>query len=85
MSLTVNKTIDEISVVANGAVFFRETSRIYEDGNEIAKTYNRQCLPPGHDLTGVPANVAAICQTAWTQEVIDAYNAQLAANALGAN
>jgi hypothetical protein len=49
-----------------------------EDGNEISKTYHRTSLTPGQDLTGQPANVVAICNVAWTQEVIDAYNAQVA-------
>jgi len=30
---------------------------------------------PGQDLSGVPANVQAICNAAWTPEVIAAFNA----------
>ena len=85
MSFTETKVIDQITVTENGIVLYREATRIIKDGVEIAKTYHRSSLTPGQDLTGVPANVAAICQTAWTQEVIDAYNAQMAANAPGAN
>lgn len=79
MSLTKTTTVDQITVTENGIVLYREATRIMEDGNEISKTYHRTSLTPGQDLTGQPANVVAICNAAWTQEVIDAYQAQLAA------
>lgn len=85
MPISETKAVDQITVTENGIVLYREATRIIKDGVEIAKTYHRSSLTPGQYLTGVPANVAAICQTAWTQEVIDAYNAQMAANAPGAN
>jgi hypothetical protein len=44
-----------------------------EDGNQISQTYHRSSLTPAQDLTGVPANVVAICNVAWTPEVIKAY------------
>ena len=79
MALEKTINIDQITVTENGIVLFREATRIMEDGNEISKTYHRTSLTPGQDLTGQPANVVAICNVAWTQEVIDAYNAQIAA------
>jgi hypothetical protein len=79
MSLTKTTTIDQITVNENGTVLYREATRVVEDGNEIAKTYHRSSLTPGQDLEGQPANVAAICNTAWTPEVIAAYQAQQAA------
>jgi hypothetical protein len=79
MSLTKTTTVDQITVIENGIVLYREATRIMEDGNQISQTYHRTSLTPGQDLTGQPANVVAICNAAWTQEVIDAYNAQVAA------
>ena len=79
MSLTKTTTIDQITVVENGIILYREATRIMEDGNQISQTYHRTSLTPGQDLTGQPANVVAICNAAWTQTVIDAYNAQVAA------
>lgn len=79
MSLTKTTVVDQITVVENGIVLYREATRIMEDGNEISKTYHRTSLTPGQDLTGQPDNVVAICNVAWTQEVIDAYNAAQAA------
>ena len=77
MSLTKTTTIDQITVTENGTVLYREATRIMEDGNEISKTYHRSSLTPGQDLTDVPANVVAIATTAWTDEVVAAYQASL--------
>jgi hypothetical protein len=79
MSLTKQVVIDQITVTENGIVLYREATRIMEDGNEISKTYHRSSLTPAQDLTGVPANVVAICNVAWTAEVIAAYQAAQAA------
>ena len=84
MSLTKTTAIDQITVIENGTVFFREAIRIMEDGNEISKTYHRSSLTPAQDLTGVPEQVVAICNVAWTPEVIAAYQAQQEAQQLGA-
>ena len=83
MSLTKEKVIDQITVTENGIVLYREATRIMEDGNELSKTYHRTSLTPGQDLTGQPANLVAICNVAWTEEVIAAYQAQIAENTLG--
>jgi archaellum component FlaF (FlaF/FlaG flagellin family) len=78
MSLTKQTVIDQITVTENGTVLYREATRIMEDGNQISQTYHRSSLTPGQALTGVPANVVAICNTVWTSEVIAAYQAQIA-------
>jgi DNA-binding transcriptional LysR family regulator len=75
MSLTKSIVIDQITVTEYGSVLYREATRILEDGVELSKTYHRSSLVPGQDLTGVPANVQAICAAAWTPEVIAAYQA----------
>ena len=75
MSITKTTTIDQITVTEDGTVLYREATRIMEDGNELSKTYHRSSLQPGQDLTGVPANVVAICNVAWTEAVIAAYQA----------
>jgi DNA-binding transcriptional LysR family regulator len=77
MSLTKTTNVDSITVTENGIVLYREATRIMEDGNELSKTYHRSSLTPGQDLTGVPDSVVAICNTAWTPEVIAAYQTQM--------
>jgi len=75
MSLTKTTAVDQTTVVENGIVLYREATTIFEDGVEISKKYHRSSLTPGQDLTGVPANVVAICTVAWTPEVVAAYEA----------
>ena len=79
MSLTKQTVVDQITVTENGIILYREATRIMEDGNQISQTYHRSSLTPAQDLTGVPANVVAICNTAWTAEVIAAYQTAQAA------
>ena len=75
MSLTKVTVIDQITIAENGIILYREATRIMEDGNQISQTYHRSSLTPAQDLTGVPANVVAICNTVWTEAVIAAYQA----------
>jgi hypothetical protein len=83
MSLTKSTVIDQITVCENGIVLYREATRIIEDGNQLSETYHRSSLTPGQDLTGIPANVVAHCNVAWTEAVIAAYQAQVAAQTQG--
>jgi len=78
MSLTKITVVDQITVEENGIVLYREATRIMEDGAQISQTYHRSSLTPAQDLTGVPTNVVAICNAAWTAEVIAAYQAEQA-------
>lgn len=78
--ITKEKVIDQITVVENGIILYREATRIIEDEKVLTQTYHRSSLQPGQDLTGQPEKVVAIAQAAWTPEVIAAYEAaQLAA------
>jgi len=81
MALTKETVVDQITVTENGIVLYREATRIMEDGEQLSQTYHRTSLTPAQDLTGHPANVVAICNVAWTPEVIAAYQAQVAAQA----
>ena len=80
---TETKVIDQITVTENGTILYREATRIIKDGEQIAQTYHRSSLAPASDLTDVPANVAAIANVAWTDEVVAAYQAQIEALQLG--
>ncbi len=79
-TFTETKVIDQITVTENSTVLYREATRILTDGEQVAQTYHRSSLTPAQDLTGIPANVVAICNVAWTAEVIAAYQAQVAAS-----
>ena len=77
MSISKQIIVDRIEVVENGVIYYRVATRIIEDGAELSKTYSRTSLTPGQDLTGIPANVVAICNVVWTEEVIAAYQAKM--------
>jgi hypothetical protein len=78
MSLTKTTTVDQITVTENGIILYREATRIMEDGNQISQTYHRSSLAPGQDIADQPEKVQAICEAAWTPEVIATYQAQQA-------
>ena len=84
MAITKQTVVDQVTVVENGTVLYREATRIMEDGNQISQAYHRTSLTPAQDLTGQPANVVAICNAAWTPEVIAAYQEAQQENNLGA-
>ena len=79
MTISKETLIDQITVTENGTVLYREATRILENGVQLSQTFHRSSLAPASDLTGVPANVAAICNTTWTPEIIKAYQDLLAA------
>jgi hypothetical protein len=79
MALTKTTVVDQITVTENGIVLYREATRIMEDGVQLSQTYHRSSLTPAQDLTGIPANVVAICNTVWTAECVAAYQAAEAA------
>jgi len=72
MALSEQTLIDQIEVTRNGTIQVREANLVLRDGTEIAKTFHRYCLHPGADLTGQPAQVAAIANAAWTPKVVAA-------------
>ena len=76
MSLTKETAIDQITVTENGIVLVREATTIKEDGVELSKQYHRTSFAPESDVSGQPSNVVAICNVAWTPEIIAAYKAQ---------
>ena len=84
MSLNKTTVVDQITVEQNGVIFFREAISITENNIELSKTYQHTSLTPAQDLTGVPDNVVAICNTVWTDEVKTAYRAMIEAQTRGA-
>ena len=82
MTIAKETVVDQITVTENGTVLYREATRIMEDGVQLTQTYHRTSLTPGQDIADQPEKVQAICNVAWTPEVIAAYEAQQKAQAL---
>jgi len=73
--ITKNYTIDKIEIVGEHKhVQVKQLLIISENGQEISRNAHRYFLTPDADITNQPADVQAICNTAWTQEVKDAWN-----------
>lgn len=85
MALTETKVIDQITVTENGTLLVREATRVLRDDVQIAQTFHRWSFTPGQDVSEMPENVKAICNTAWTPEVIEAYQSSLNTGPLNAN
>jgi len=79
MTTEKQKVVDQINVSENGIVFYREATLTIEDGVQLSQSYHRTSLIPGQDLTGQPTEVVAIANTAWTTQIISAYQAAQAA------
>jgi hypothetical protein len=44
-----------------------------EDGEELSRKYHRHALMPDADISNEHADVQAVCNAVWTQDVKDAY------------
>jgi len=82
--MAIEKSIehDKIEVVgAYKAVQVREATVITEDGTELSRSFHRFVLHPDNDISGQTAEIQAICNAAWTDEVKAAWTAFQAAQA----
>jgi hypothetical protein len=74
MTLEKTTTVDQITVVENGTVFYRTVERIFENNKALSECYVRYTLLPGQDTANLPENVKAVCIATWTPEIIAAWN-----------
>tara|TARA_R100001591_G_scaffold22575_5_gene32282 strand:+ start:10226 stop:10513 length:288 start_codon:yes stop_codon:yes gene_type:complete len=91
MALTESIEYDKIEVVGiYKAVQIRKATVIKKDGNELTRSFERYVLQAGTlddsdnlvdtDLSAQPAEVSAICNAAWTDDVKAAWKAKLIAD-----
>ena len=81
MALTERTVEDKIEIVGDYKhVQVRTATVIERDGVEISRSFHRHALAPDADITGESAEVQAICNAMWTQEVKDAYAASQGEN-----
>ena len=88
MALTERFENDKIEIVGPYKIIqVRRADIVERDGVEIARSFTRHSLQCGSlgadnnlvdtDISGEDADVQAICNAAWTQEVKDAWKAYL--------
>ena len=67
--------IEAINVGEWSVLQVRTKTAIIEDGVELSSSYHRHVLVPTDDLTSESAEVTAIANAVFTQEMKDAYTA----------
>ncbi len=90
MALTESQENDKIEVTQRWNVGVRNATIIKKDGVELTRSFKRKVLTPGTldasdnlvatDISGEDADVQAICNAAWTDQVKTDYTAFLVAN-----
>ena len=90
MALTKTNENDKIEVVNKWNIQIRNATIIKDDDKEISRSFHRKVLAPGDldasdnlvatDISGEDADVQAICNAAWTDQVKSDYTAFLVAN-----
>ena len=91
MALTETIEYDKIEIIGQyKAVQVRKATVVKRDDTEIARSFERYVLQAGTldgsdnlvdtDLSGQPAEVSAICNAAWTDDVKAAWKAKLIAD-----
>ena len=79
MAITKTLENDKIEVVQKWNVQVRTATVIKEDGNELTRSFSRKVLTPGtldasdnlveRDISGEDADVKAVCNAVWTDQV----------------
>ena len=81
MALTEEIVNDKIEVVNKGdwsVVGVRTATIIKRDGVEISRSFSRKVIAPNASLSGEDADVVAVCNAVFTDEVKAAYATAIA-------
>ena len=74
MAITKETQIGKIEVVGKyKSVQVRTDTVVMEDGEELSRKYHRHALMPDAVITDENAEVQAVCNAVWTDEVKAAY------------
>ena len=80
MALEKTIKIDKIEIVGDyKSLQVRTATIISEDGVELSRSFHREALNPDADVSGKDQQIIDLANLLWTQEIIDAYNANLTA------
>ena len=74
MAITKHTQIGKIEVVGKyKSVQVRTDTVVMEDNEELSRKYHRHSLSSDADISNENAEVQAVCNAVWTQDVKDAY------------
>ena len=81
MALTESIEYDKIEVVGiYKHVQVRKATVIKKDDKELTRTFERYVLNSDSDISNEPAEVSAVCNAVWTDEIKDAWKKKLEEN-----
>jgi regulator of protease activity HflC (stomatin/prohibitin superfamily) len=75
---TEKVVIGKVEVLEDGQIQIREDTKVYKDGVEISKTYQRHVIEPGQELSKEDDRVEAVANAVWTTDVVTAFKAEKA-------
>jgi len=79
MALTKTKTINKIEIVGKFKhIQVRYQTIIMEDGQQISESLSRDSFAPNIPINDLPAEVQPYATTAWTTDIVNAYNNYIA-------
>ena len=78
MSLEKTIKIDQIEIVGDyKSIQVRRATVVTDDGVELSRSFHRHALNCDADVSGEDAEVQAVCNAVWTDEVKAAYQTYL--------
>jgi len=76
MALAKEVKHDKIEIVGDYKhLQVREATIVTEDGTELSRSFHRRVITPDATITGESAEIQAICNAVWTDEVKAAWTA----------
>lgn len=60
----------DVTVKSDGVLEVRKATVVLKDGEEILRSYHRNVVEPGEDLTEQPDIVRTIAPAVWTEEMV---------------
>tara|TARA_Y100000361_G_scaffold25247_1_gene20238 strand:+ start:567 stop:821 length:255 start_codon:yes stop_codon:yes gene_type:complete len=74
MAIIKETIIGQMEIVGKyKSVQVRTDTIVKEDDSELSRSYHRHVLHPDADITNEHADVQAVCNAVWTQDVKDAW------------
>lgn len=74
--METRKHFDSVQVV-DGVVFVREVTEQHDGDSVLSRSFVRRGIAPGEDISELPADIQAICNEAWTDEVVQKFKSQI--------
>lgn len=75
MALLKTRTLNKIEIVGSFKhLQARYEIKVTEGDNVIATSYERESYAPNHTITNLPEELQPYATTAWTSEIVSAYN-----------